>query len=160
VFDKVRADFARYEIHTLPGACWRTLGSTRLQAIVLMRFSTALHPRAPRVAGLVKNLNTAMTGCDISAAATIGPGIMVYHSVGIVIGPGVTVGERCTIAQHITLGSDYYSSPVVEHDVFIGPGAVIVGGFRVGSGARVGANAVVRSDIPRSQTWAASPRNG
>jgi len=38
--------------------------------------------------------------------------------------------------------------PVIEDDVEIGAGACVLGPIRIGRGARIGANAVVLSDVP------------
>jgi serine O-acetyltransferase len=39
-------------------------------------------------------------------------------------------------------------APVLEDDVFVGAGAKILGGVRIGRGARIAANSLVITDIP------------
>jgi len=46
------------------------------------------------------------------------------------------------------LDSDGHGSPVIGDNVFIGCGAKIIGGVRVGNNVRIGANCVVVEDIP------------
>ena len=50
----------------------------------------------------------------------------------------------------MTLGNRRSSSdcPIIEDDVEIGVGAVIIGAVRIGRGARIGPNAVVVKDVP------------
>ena len=47
-----------------------------------------------------------LTGADIAYEAQVGPGLVLYHPTGVVIGPGARVGARATIMQGVTLGSD------------------------------------------------------
>jgi serine O-acetyltransferase len=73
------------------------------------------------------------------------------HPFGIVIDRGVSIGSRVTIMQQASIGPKRPSDPglpVIEDNVFIGPGAKVLGPVRVGRGATVGANAVVTRDVP------------
>jgi acetyltransferase-like isoleucine patch superfamily enzyme len=71
------------------------------------------------------------------------------------IGSGVTVGIRSTIVAHFRgltaaergEGEERFSV-VIEDDVFIGPGALILPGVRLGHGAVVTAGSVVTSSVP------------
>jgi serine O-acetyltransferase len=73
-----------------------------------------------------------------------------YGGVGIVIHGGARIGERVLISHGVTIGgrAGHPGLPVVEDEVKIGAGAVILGPVRVGRGALVGANAVVLHDVP------------
>jgi acetyltransferase-like isoleucine patch superfamily enzyme len=46
---------------------------------------------------------------------------------------------------------------VIEDDVWIGIGAIILKGVLVGRGARVGAGAIVTSDVPPEATVVGNP---
>jgi acetyltransferase-like isoleucine patch superfamily enzyme len=46
---------------------------------------------------------------------------------------------------------------VIEDDVWIGIGAIILKGVRIGRGARIGAGAVVTKDVPEAATVAGNP---
>jgi acetyltransferase-like isoleucine patch superfamily enzyme len=46
---------------------------------------------------------------------------------------------------------------VIEDDVWIGIGAIILKGVRIGCGARIGAGAVITKDIPAGATMAGNP---
>lgn len=67
---------------------------------------------------------------------------------GIFISRYAVVGKRCRIYQNVTIGEVNGLAPVLGDDCLIGAGAVLVGGIRVGNRVRVGAGAVVCTDIP------------
>ncbi len=79
------------------------------------------------------------------------------HPYGITIHPSTVLGENVVILQNATIGSHYdvarwAQAPVIEDDVWIGPGAVVLGPITVGRGAAVGANAVVTKDVEPGRT--------
>lgn len=102
-------------------------------------------------------------GVFISHKAHLPRSLSFRHPVGIVIGDGVTVGERVVIFQNVTLGGarlgdaaqDNY--PDIGDDTVIFAGAIIVGKIRVGKNCVVGANAVVTRDIPDNSTAVGVP---
>lgn len=104
-----------------------------------------------------RRLNGILNSCDIDPRAVVGPGLNLPHPTGIVIGP-VIIGNNVTIHQNVSMGrrrtEDAYtgpeSRPNVGDDVVIYAGAVILGGVRIGCGARIGANAVVTQDVPEN----------
>ena len=107
------------------------------------------HPLAARVlAGLVR----AWSGVDIHPAATVGPGLFIDHAVGVVIGETTEIGADVTLYQGVTLGGTALETgkrhPTVGDRVTIGAGAKVLGPVTVGSGSRIGANAVVVRDVP------------
>src|SRR6185437_7406134 len=75
------------------------------RAIVLFRIADYLYCRGlTAIARLISARIVARTGADIRIGARIGPGLVMRHPVGIVIGHRVTVGSDCTILQNVTLG--------------------------------------------------------
>lgn len=121
--------------------------SHRLQAVMLLRVSQVLGPRWPLAATAVKWLNQTLNGCDIAWQATIGPGLRLDHPSGVVVGPDVQVGERCSLMQGVTLG-DNGGAPQLGDRVAVAPGAVVIGPIAVGDDALIGANAVVTKPVP------------
>ncbi|WP_206542412.1 serine O-acetyltransferase [Sphingomonas sanguinis] len=93
-------------------------------------------------------------GIEVPARLAIGPGLVIPHSNGIVIGAGA-IGSDVTIYQGVTFGAnladfdfDMDQRPIVEDKVIVTAGAKVIGSVRLGTGAVIGANAVVLSDIP------------
>ena len=91
-------------------------------------------------------------GCDIGC---IPPrSLIMPHPYGVVMHSAVVLGERVVVLHQVTLGARNIDdrAPVIEDDVFIGAGAKVLGGIRVGRGSIIGANAVVTHDIPPGST--------
>jgi sugar O-acyltransferase (sialic acid O-acetyltransferase NeuD family) len=71
------------------------------------------------------------------------------------LGLGVMIGAQCTIGPRATIGDGVIcnTGSIVEHECdvrsygHIGPGAILAGNVRIGSGCLVGANSVVRQGL-------------
>lgn len=86
------------------------------------------------------------------------PLIMPHGMIGIVLARNVRIGKNVTINQHVTIAeSDKSKTTVIEDDVMIGAGAVILNNVRIGKGAKIGANAVVTKDVPEGATSVGVP---
>lgn len=99
-------------------------------------------------------------GIYVSPNASIGAGLKLPHPVGIVIGEGCSIGENATIYQHVTVGRRSRNDPrypVIDSNVVLYPGSVIIGPVRVGKFARIGANQVVSFDLPDRSVVAPPP---
>jgi serine O-acetyltransferase len=90
-------------------------------------------------------------GIDISRDVRIGSGFYIGHFGGIVVNGGVVIGDNCNLSQGVTLGQvnrgERVGCPVIGNNVYIAPGAKIIGRIHVGDDAAIGANAVVVSDV-------------
>lgn len=82
-----------------------------------------------------------------------------YGGIGCVIHVDCIIGERCVIGQGVTLGGNGNENgvPNVGNDVYISAGARILGPVHIGSRARIGANAVVLTDVPEGATAVGVP---
>lgn len=101
---------------------------------------------------LLYRLNAAWSHAVIGRGAELGPGLVILHSFGIVINSEVRAGRNLTLEHGVTIGAEKNRSPLLGDDVFVGAGAVIIGGIRVGNRVKIGANAVVTRDIPDGAT--------
>ena len=142
----------------------RNAPTMRFAAVVLLRLAQAAGTRVGLLGSLVKQGSHLVTGCDIAFQARIGPGLVLYHPTGVVVGPDCRIGARARILQHVTIGSDEVmmgaeqtGSPTLGDDVVIGPGAVITGGIELGDRVQVGANAVVTRSFPSDVVIAGAP---
>jgi serine O-acetyltransferase len=91
-------------------------------------------------------------GISIPYYTQIGHGFYIGHFGGIVVNGNSVIGRNCNISQGVTLG---YANrgrnrgyPVLGNNVYIGPGAKIVGAVRIGNNVAIGANCVVTKDVP------------
>jgi len=100
-------------------------------------------------------------GIDISRDARIGSGLYIGHFGGIVVNEGVVIGNNCNISQGVTLGQQNRGAragcPVIGNNVYIAPGAKIIGRVQVGDHAAIGANAVVVNDVAPHTTVGGVP---
>lgn len=118
-------------------------------------------------------------GCEpvglVAASASVG--------LDVRLGPGAVVHEHATITTNVTIGAHSHlnvgcavqhdsivgqfvqMSPsvfingdcVVEDDVFIGTGAIVTRGVRIGAGARVGAGSTVLDDVAPNSLVVGTP---
>lgn len=117
---------------------------------------TARHPLhrlfAYRVARAMLTHYTFKFGISIPFETQIGSGFYIGHFGGIVVNERSVIGKNCNISHGVTLGESNRGRnrgcPVIGDNVYIGPGAKIVGAVRVGNHAAIGANCVVTKDVP------------
>lgn len=100
--------------------------------------------------------------CEIAPYAQIGEGLFIPHSIGIVIGHEVVIGNNCEIFQNVTIGSNRKEKngrfmPIIGNNVSIGSGAVVVGGITIGDNVCIGANSYVDKDVPSNVVVAGCP---
>ena len=145
-------------------AAARNVPTVRFLAVALLRLAQGVGARAALLGSLVKQLNHLLTGADLAYQAEIGPGLVLYHPTGVVVGPGCRVGARATLMQSVTLGSDDVvagpegsGSPRIGDDVFVGPGAAVFGDVLLGNRVQVGANSVVTGSFGDDVVIAGAP---
>jgi serine O-acetyltransferase len=91
----------------------------------------------------------------ISPRASIGEGLYIGHVGGVHISQYAVIGRNCDISHRVTIGVSAMGregAPVLGDDIYVGPGATLVGKIRVGSGAKVAANTLVIDDVPEGAT--------
>ncbi|MBP8235289.1 MAG: hypothetical protein KAY22_23615 [Rhizorhabdus sp.] len=156
----VRADLRRY--HEVFGTgvptgvrFWLALFGPRFVPVLLYRIAFKLTTlRLTPLARIVSIINFMMFGIEIAIRCPIGPGFIIPHSQGTVIG-AAAIGANATIFQGVTLGAreldaqfEFDRRPTLGDDVSIGSGAKVLGGIMIGDGAKVGANTVVLESLP------------
>jgi serine O-acetyltransferase len=129
-------------------------------ALAVYRFGQYLYQEAPRPLRallripyeIARKILVLVIGIHLSPETQIGPGFFISHFGGVWINPRVRMGARCTIAHAITIGAPdaEVGAPVLGDRVWIGAGAVITGPIQVGSGAVIGANSLVSSNVPEN----------
>lgn len=134
---------------------------SRWRAVVLWRLAQLLigSRLTKPIALWLTDVNLAMSGAELQPTATVGPGLVLKHTTGLVVGGDVVAGARLTLHQNVTLGDrvPYGGQPTLGDGVVIGAGACVLGPLTVGDRAVVAANAVVLSDIPAGALAAGNP---
>lgn len=133
-----------------------------LHAIWMHRLSHALYLRGwvllPR---LISNFCRFMTGIEIHPGATIGDGLFIDHGTGIVIGETAELGKNVTLYQGVTLGGTGKEKgkrhPTIGNNVVVATGAKVLGSFKVGDHAKIGAGSVVLREVPPYATVVGIP---
>jgi len=94
------------------------------------------------------------SGARIYADSIIGGGLLLHQSSGVVIAPGVVLGENCTFfsgACVVYKANDKgNASPRIGNNVKLMVGCKIIGDVIIGDNVSVGANAVVIKSIPEN----------
>src|SRR5271168_3756586 len=151
MFTRLREDIASIQARD-PAArsAWEVLTCyPGLHAIVLHRFAHARWLAGQRwLARFVSQFARFLTGIEIHPGATIGRRVFIDHGMGVVIGETAEVGDDVTLYQGVTLGGTSLTRgakrhPTIGNGVSVSSGAQVLGPFRVGDGARIGAQAVV-----------------
>lgn len=159
MLENIRADFRRYAgEQATPRTIFYALTDVALWAIATYRFGRWI--RGIRIGLIRKPLTLGyfflykfmeiLTGVRISVESEIGPGLMIHNFGGIVIHG--KMGRDCTVVQGAQLISrgDFKGRgwPTLGNEVYLGSGAKVLGPVVVGDRARIGANAVVKFDVP------------
>lgn len=133
-----------------------------LHAVLFYRVSHGAWKRGWRtLARTISHIGRMLTGIEIHPGALIGQRFFIDHGMGVVIGETAIIGDDVTLYQGVTLGGTSLHEgkrhPTLEDNVIVGSGAQVLGGFTVGRGARVGANAVVVKAVPAGATVTGIP---
>ncbi len=136
----------------------RMLLSDGALCTILYRLMRGLrHYHLGPLAAAVYKLNAFLTGAVIGRGAEFGPGLIILHSVGLVVNTAVRGGTNVVLESGVVIGAEKGRSPVLGDQVFAGAGAKVIGGVHVGNRARIGANAVVVEDVPDGGTAVGIP---
>lgn len=168
MFENFKADLAHFA--ALPGAPSSRAAFLRdmvlaqgVWAVAVYRFGNWVHTRAPRAVALPCKLPYLVahkviemtTGISIPARTTIGPGLYIGHFGGIIVHAEAVIGAGCSLSPGVVIGTrggGRRGLPRLGDNVYLGNGAKILGPVHIGDEARIGANAVVVSDVPPGAT--------
>eukprot|EP00316_Scyphosphaera_apsteinii_P002267 CAMPEP_0119315522 /NCGR_PEP_ID=MMETSP1333-20130426/36207_1 /TAXON_ID=418940 /ORGANISM="Scyphosphaera apsteinii, Strain RCC1455" /LENGTH=303 /DNA_ID=CAMNT_0007320915 /DNA_START=148 /DNA_END=1059 /DNA_ORIENTATION=+ len=107
---------------------------------------------------LIQSRCSELFGVDIHPAATIGPGVMLDHATGIVIGSTAIIGSDIYCLHQVTLGATGKPTfgakrhPTVGNRCVLGAGSTVLGDITVGDDATIGAAAIITRDVPIGAT--------
>ncbi len=130
------------------------LGYPGVHAVWVHRIAHRMwhNPRLRLPARLLAQTARAVTGVEIHPGAELGRRLFIDHGMGVVIGETAVVGDDVLLFHGVTLGGRSMNQgkrhPTLGDNVTVGAGAKILGPVSIGSGAQIGANAVVIIDVP------------
>ncbi len=157
MLDNLRQDTQRLRSFKHKPFPWYVLESLLFengyQAVVLYRLAHWFKARRIPVLGpLFARLSLLLTGVDIAPGAVIGPGLIISHGVGVVIGDRVRIGSGAVLLHQVTIGAPSGrrrdEMPHLGDDVYVGAGSRLIGDIEIGDKVFIGVNAVVTQDIP------------
>ena len=96
-------------------------------------------------------------GMSFSQNVRIGYSLKLVRTIGIMVNVTAVIGNGVTLHQLTSIGSDNDESAIIGDDVYIGPNVCLVENVRIGSFLKIGAGAVVVSDIPPGFTTVGVP---
>lgn len=101
------------------------------------------------------------TQIEIHPGAQIAPGVFIDHGAGLVIGETAIVEKGVMLYHGVTLGGTgkYCGKrhPTIRQGALISAHAQVIGPIDIGANAKVGAAAVVLSDVPEDVTVVGVP---
>ena len=113
------------------------------------------------LARFLSHIARLLTGIEIHPGAEIGRRFFIDHGMGVVIGETAQIGDDCTLYHGVTLGGTSWQKgkrhPTLMDNVVVGAGAKVLGPITVGSGVRIGSNAVITKDVPDDGTVVGVP---
>jgi len=128
--------------------------------MALHQFGFKAHKRnIPIIPGFITRLIRLIYSFDLPSSTKVGSGTEFKHNgLGCVIHDQTIIGDNCVIYQNVSIaGREGRGVPVLGNNIEVGCGACILGGVTIGDGARIGANAVVISNIPPNCTAVGVP---
>ena len=168
----IRADLERFFSDDMgPVAKFKTIILTQgIWALIIFRVGSWCYENRSRFPlirlfspflTIMQKIIEILTGIQIPFSVKVGKGFYIGHFGNIIIGKDVVIGSYCNISQGVTIGQagrdGMQLSPTIGDRVYMGPGAKIFGGIRIGDNVAIGANAVVLKDLPENATAVGVP---
>jgi len=156
-----QADMARV------GATRALIKEQSLWAIWVYRFGRRVDRRPAgvrrdillRVYWLLFRIVETLTGISLPKSCVIGKGLRIWHFGGIFINGDAVLGENCTLRHGVTVGNreEGGGSPVIGDNVELGAYAQILGCVHIVNDCKIGAMALVLTDVPAGSTAVGQP---
>lgn len=100
--------------------------------------------------------NNATLGAHLGCGVEFKGDINLPHGIrGITLTHGVRFGNNCTMYHYVSVTGDGMGGtdvPYIGDNVFIGVGAHLIGGIKIGNSVKIGAGCTVTHDVPDNTT--------
>jgi len=133
--------YAAFTILLLESPYFRTLFYHRLPKL----FSYPLRIFYPKCPSFIIDVNT-----------PIGSGLRLAHPYSTILN-AANIGKNVYVNHLVTVGEINGQKPIIDDDVELHAGCIVVGAVHIGKGARIGAGAVVVKDVPAYATAVGNP---
>jgi serine O-acetyltransferase len=97
---------------------------------------------------------------SIHPSSRLGTSVFLDHATGIIVGAFVEIGDEVTIMQNVTVArteAHVGCGPRIGRGVLLASGATVLGDIDIGDFAKVGAGAIVTTDVPAGCTAVGVP---
>lgn len=98
-------------------------------------------------------------GIELRPKTQIGPGLSIFHGVGLVVNDHCVIGQNVNLRNGVTIGHSRPggAAPILGDGVDVGANATVIGPITVGHYAVIGAGAVVVKSVPDRVTVVGNP---
>ena len=98
-------------------------------------------------------------GIELPDKINAGPGLAVFHGVGLVVNGHTLIGHDVTLRQNTTIGHkrENEGCPRIGNKVDVGANSVIIGAITIGDNVIIGAGSVVTKDVPKNSIIVGNP---
>ena len=115
--------------------------------------------------GIIANLYlkrlTYKYGYQIPKSVKIGKGFLIMHFGHLVVNSKSIIGNNCSLYHGVTIGATFRGAkvgvPVLGNEVWVGAGAVIVGGIKIGDNVLIAPNSYVNFNVPSNSVVVGNP---
>ena len=99
------------------------------------------------------------SGCKIPIETTIGYGLFLHYFNGIYVNSKAVLGDNVNLSHQVTIAKNdrKNGNPILKNNIYVGPGAKIVGDVTIEDGVVIGTNAVVTKSFGPNVTIAGIP---
>jgi serine O-acetyltransferase len=133
-----------------------------LHALMLHRIAHWFYRRKRFIiARIISQQARFLTGIEIHPGAKIGECLFIDHGMGVVIGETAEIGDEVLLYQGVTLGGTGNQRgkrhPTLGNRVVVGTGAAVLGNIVLEHDVKVGAGSVVVHSVPAGSTVVGIP---
>ena len=109
----------------------RVAKSLFLLLIFQNEFRTQFSMRLGTIGNFLLFLNGLGGNADLAKCKNIGEGFVLMHGIGTVFNAASVIGKNCTVLHNVTIGAGHGGAPTLGDNVYVGAGALIIGGVKI-----------------------------